>query len=207
MGWSPSVCSVCSVVDLLWSMQGAEIVLEKPDLPDEKLITCLRADYGLPVVDVAFLPLGADANTAVYRVADDARTYFLKLRRGAFDEASVAVPRFLSDHSVAPVIAPIETRDGRLWTRVNDFAATLYPFVEGRNGQDAPPSDRHWVELGAALRGMHAVVLPPALAERIPRETYSPYWRDMVRDFQAQAEATACRGAVRGVHAGKASGD
>lgn len=165
-------------------------MLEKPDLPDDKLITCLHADYGIDVADVAFLPLGADANTAVYRVAGNTTTYFLKLRRGAFDETSVAVPCFLSDHGVAPIIVPIETRDKRLWTHVDDFAATLYPFVEGRNGHDAPPLERHWVELGAALNRMHTVTVPPELGERIPRETFSPFWRNMVRDFQAMAEAT-----------------
>ncbi|MFN8483589.1 MAG: aminoglycoside phosphotransferase family protein [Anaerolineae bacterium] len=166
-------------------------MLERPDLPDATIIACLREDYGVYAADVAFLPLGADANTAVYRVADGPRAYFLKLRRGDFDETSVTVPRFLRDHGVAPVIAPLACLDGRPWTRVADFAATLYPFIEGRNGQETPPSDRHWVELGAALKGMHTVNLPPALAERISRETFSPSWRDMVRDFQARAEDTA----------------
>ncbi len=165
-------------------------MLEKPDLPDEKLIACLRADYGIEAAGIAFLPLGADANTAVYRVAAAATAYFLKLRRGAFDDTSAAVPRFLGEHGVGLIIAPVETRGGRLWTHVDEFSAILYPFVDGRNGHDAPPSQRHWVELGAALRRMHMTALPPDLAERIPRETFSPFWRNMVRDFQGMAEAT-----------------
>ena len=165
-------------------------MLEKPDFPDDKLKTCLHADYGIDVADVAFLPLGADAATAVYRVAEGAKSYFLKLRRGAFDEAGVTVPRFLSDHGVALIITPVETRDGRLWTHVDNFAATLYPFVEGRNGYDVLPLERHWVELGAALKEMHTIAVPPSLVEAIPRETFSPFWRNMVRDVQVLVEAT-----------------
>jgi spectinomycin phosphotransferase len=73
-------------------------MLEKPDLPAEELITCLRTEFGLKIVQIAFLPLGADRNTAVYRaVADDGTPYFVKLRSSVFDETSVALPRFLSE--------------------------------------------------------------------------------------------------------------
>jgi hypothetical protein len=62
-------------------------MLEEPDLQDGKIAACLQDDYELRVVQVAFLPLGADLNTAVYRaVAEDATPYFVKLRRGVFDE-------------------------------------------------------------------------------------------------------------------------
>ena len=52
-------------------------MLEKPDLPDEKIIACLQAEYGLRVATIAFLPLGADLNTAVYRVVADDGTVVL----------------------------------------------------------------------------------------------------------------------------------
>ena len=45
-------------------------MLEKPDLQDEKIIACLQDEYGLLVVQVAFLPLGADRDTAVYRASN-----------------------------------------------------------------------------------------------------------------------------------------
>jgi spectinomycin phosphotransferase len=165
-------------------------MLEKPDLPDEQLISCVRDGYGLPVADIAFLPLGFDVNTAVYRVVADATPYFLKLRRGAFDAAAVAIPRFLHDRGIAQVIAPIETRSGRLWTRLDAFTVVLSPFVEGENGYDRDLSDRQWMDLGAALKGIHTTDVPPALGRHIPRETYAPRWRDMVREFLARAEDT-----------------
>ena len=51
---------------------------------------------------IVFLPIGADQNTVVYRVvADDATPYFVKLRRGVFDETSVTLPKFLSDQGIS----------------------------------------------------------------------------------------------------------
>src|SRR6478735_7314918 len=121
-------------------------MLEKPDLPDEQLIACLQHNYGLRIVQVDFLPLGNDLNTAVYRViAGDARPYFLKLRSGAFDDITVAIPRLLSDQGMAQIIAPIATSAGQLWTRLDAFAVILFPFVAGRNGFEFAVSDRQRV--------------------------------------------------------------
>jgi spectinomycin phosphotransferase len=166
-------------------------MLEKPDLPDEKLISCLRDDYGLPVAHIVFLPLGNDVNTAVYQVvADDGTLYFVKLRRGAFDEAIAAIPQFLSECGIRQVIAPIETHAGQLWTHVDAFAVIVSPFVQGRNGFEAPLSAHQWQELGAALKGLHTAVVPPSLGDHIPHEIYSPYWRNLVRMFRARIEDT-----------------
>ncbi len=167
-------------------------MLEKPDLPDEKIIACSQDEYGLHLIEIAFLPLGADVNTAVYRVvADNATPYFLKLRRGVFDEISVAVPHFLRVRGIAQIIAPVTTRTSKLWARVDGFTVILYPFVKGQNGFDTNLSDRQWVELGIALKGIHTAVIPPTLTRHIPRENYSPHWREMVTKFQVLIEETA----------------
>src|SRR3990172_7009683 len=110
-------------------------MLEKPDLKDEKIIACLQNEYGLKVAQVAFLPLGADQNTAVYRaVTDKAAPYFVKLRGGVFDETTVVLPKLLHDQGVRQIIASLSTQSGQLWASLDDFNLTLYPFVEGRNG-------------------------------------------------------------------------
>jgi spectinomycin phosphotransferase len=164
-------------------------MLEKPDLPDERLIACLKADYGLRVAELAFLPLGADVNTAVYRpVARDGTAYFVKLRRGALDETVVLVPRLLHDLGIDEVIAPIATAGGTLWTRVEEFTVVLYPFVSGENGFDRHLTDAQWRSLGAALKWMHSARLPDELTARLPRETYSNHWREQVAEFQMRVE-------------------
>lgn len=159
-------------------------MLEKPDIPDQRIIACLREEYGLPVVQVDFLPLGADRNTVVYRVSDrDGRPYFLKLRKGVFDETSVALPKFFHDQGIEQVIAPLTTRAGPLWASLGDFRLILYPFIEGHNGYQASLSDQHWVALGKTLKRIHTTVLPPALKARIRRENHTNKWRESVKVF------------------------
>lgn len=147
-------------------------MLEKPDVPDETLLACLRDHYGLHVTQIAFLPLGNDVATAAYRVvSDDATSYFLKLRHsGRFDATAVAIPHFLYDQGITQIGAPIATTAHHLWTPLNDFAVILFPFVTGQNGFSAPLSERQWMELGGALKGMHTTIVPPALKTSLPQE-------------------------------------
>jgi len=167
-------------------------MLEKPDLQDQLIIAHLGDAYGLQVARLTFLPIGADFNTAVYRVVTkDETAYFLKLRKGDFDEITVAVPQFLKAQGIQAIIAPLETRAGQLWTSLDAYKLILYPFIEGQNGYEAALSDRQWLDFGAALKAIHTAQVPPALTRLIPRETYSPRWREMVKTFQAQIEETA----------------
>ena len=168
-------------------------MLEKPDLRDERIAACLQAAYELRVVQVTFLPLGADPDTAVYRaVADDGTSYFVKLRRGDIDEIAVTLPKFLSDQGIAQIIAPLATsladQAGQFWADLDIFKVVLYPFVEGHNGYEVELSDRQWVAFGTALKGIHSTAAPSTLTRLIPRETYSPRWRDIVRTFLARVE-------------------
>jgi len=165
-------------------------MLERPEIRDDQMAACLQREYGLRVISqVAFLPLGADRNTAVFRViAGDETPYFLKLRGGVFDETSVELPRFLSDQGISQIIAPHATKSGQLWASLGAFKMILYPFVEGRNGYEVELSDRLWVEFGTALKRIQTAELPPALVSRIQRETYSPQWREIVRTFLKRVE-------------------
>jgi len=164
-------------------------MLTEPNLQHESIVTCLLREYGLPVAQIAFLPLGADLNTAVYRATtEDGESYFCRLRSGAFDETSATLPKFLRDRGVKQVIAPYTTRTGALWTSLDAFTAILYPYVEGRNGREVVLSEQHWREFGRALEALHTTDLPPDLAGRIRQETYSPRWRNVVRIFLARVQ-------------------
>jgi spectinomycin phosphotransferase len=167
-------------------------MLDKPAIPDEQILACLEEAYGLSLVEITFLPLGADRHTAVYRVvAEDGTPWFVKLRGGPLDEVSVALPRFLSDQGVGHLLAPRATVSGQLWTNLGASKLILYPFIEGRDGYQVPLLDQHWVELGTVLRGIHTVALPQALAHSIQRETYSPQAREAIRSRLARIEAEA----------------
>ncbi len=162
-------------------------MLEKPDIADETIITGIQLNYGLTIHHLAFLPLGADVNTAVYRLHTPEDTlYFLKLRRGPFAEVSIILPRFLHDLGIEQIIAPLPTRAGQLWTAMEGYTAVLYPFIAGEDGYHVALPDRQWVAFGAALRRVHTAVLPPHILAHIRRETYPATFRTAVRGFLAQ---------------------
>ncbi len=144
-------------------------MLEKPDLAEGLIRARLAEAFGLRLRELEFLPLGADVNTAVYRgVAEDKTPYFLKLRKGAFDEITVSVPHFLKAQGIGAIIAPLETTTGQLWAGLGDFKMILYPFVEGQNGYEAALSDGQWRKFGAALRDIHTVHPPSGPGRRHP---------------------------------------
>lgn len=165
-------------------------MLTPPDIATDTIIAFLGEHYALRAREVTFLPIGADANAAVFRVDTDSNTpYFLKLKRGDFDEIAVSIPAYLRAHGIPRVMAPLATTAGQLWTNGHGFTWILYPYFEGDNGFRQPLSDAHWVTLGQSLRAVHASLLPPELASRVPREDYSPRWRDIVMHYDRQVEA------------------
>ena len=164
-------------------------MLIKPNLKDEEIVRCLRDAYGLTIEKVVFLPLGADFNTAVYRVTTTTQTdYFLKLRSGEFLEASVSVPKYLVDLGIKQVIPPLSTKTGQLYSGLGSFKAILYPYIEGRNGVEAKLSEAQWVQFGAAIKKLHSTDIPNALTSGTPRETFSSKWRETLKSFLGRIE-------------------
>jgi spectinomycin phosphotransferase len=166
-------------------------MLDRPDLPDERLLDSLASGYGLRAATITFLPLGVDVNSAVYRVEADGRAYFLKLRRGAHDDLSVTLPAFLVSRGLAAVIPPLPTLDQQ-WTRqLGPYLLALYPFVDGVDGYQAELSEAQWIELGATLKRLHSLRLPPAIRRALSREDYSPRFRQRVQSFLGRAGSRA----------------
>src|SRR5215213_10243785 len=149
-------------------------MLEKPNIQDEKIVACLQVEYGLRIIQIAFLPLGGNLCTAVYRaVAGDGTPYFCKLRCSDFDEISVELPRFLSEQGIAQIIPPLPSKSGGLSVKLEAFRVILYPFVEGTSGFQDKLTERQWADFGAALQRIHTLDLPPALRQKMQKETYS----------------------------------
>jgi spectinomycin phosphotransferase len=154
-------------------------MLEKPAISNEAIGSGLTNGYGIQPVRIEFLPLGKDSNGWVYRVETaDQTPYFLKLKRPeTVNPASLAVPRYLRDHGIWPVVAPLPTRTGALAHEIPEYTLVLYPFVEGRSGREVGLSPEQWLELGAIVRAVHQMELPPRLAANLPRETFVPHAR------------------------------
>jgi spectinomycin phosphotransferase len=164
-------------------------MLEKPPLNDEQIKDHIKKFHGFGVSRIEFLPIGADANTAAYRVEKEAGgSYFLKLRKDSFNLASVLVPQFLQNEGIQQVFPALRTKVGGFWTRLGSFYCVIFPYKEGSSGFETVLTPEQWIAFGQALHKMHAVLLPPELHALIPVETFSPYWREMVMGYQKQVE-------------------
>lgn len=160
-------------------------MLEKPEIPDSAIAACMHTNYGLQVTGVDFLPLGADASTAVYHLTTrGAGDYFLKLRRGAFEKASVLLPHFLHQQGIEQIVPPLPTKDRALWAQLKEYTCILYPFIEGRSGFEIKLTGAQWRLFGDSLRRVHSVVLPPELRSLIATESFTSHWREQLTHFQ-----------------------
>ena len=163
-------------------------MLEKPNIPDEVLISRVQEAYGFRVAELTFLPLGADQGTAVYRVVTgDGMAYFLKLRKG-FEAITVTVPLFLKAQGLQEIIPPVETRSKQGWVDFGEYTLILYPFIEGKNGFEKDLTAEHRQALGAALKQIHSAQLPAELRSLLPIETFDPRWRDTLQGLQHLVE-------------------
>lgn len=172
-------------------------MLEKPAIQDGHIMACLNDAYGLSIAQIDFLPLGVDVNAAVYRaVTEEGTPYFVKLRRGAFNEIGVQLPKFLHERGIADIIPPLATQTGRLSAMMDEYSVILYPFVDGHDGYEVRLTDQHWIDFGAALKRIHTVDVPSRLREAIPQETYSAQWRETVKTFLARVETESWQEAV-----------
>jgi spectinomycin phosphotransferase len=163
-------------------------MLEKPDISDKLIIARLQEEYHLRVAELTFLPLGADQGSAVYRVvSEDGTDYFLKLRRG-FDEITVTIPLFLKSQGIQEIISPFETKSKQGWANFGEYKMILYPFIDGKNGFEMELTDDHKRRLGSALKAIHSTQVSPELKRLIPKEAFSPQWRERIRSLQAQVE-------------------
>ena len=162
-------------------------MLSRPDISDDAIASVLNA-FGLRISEASFIPSG-DTNSAVYRVTtDDRARYVLKSRRGDFDEIAASVPAHLYSTGIRRVMAPIRTIANQLRIHAHGFDWMLYPFFDGKNAFERPLSREQWIALGETMRQVHTTILPQELARRVPRESYSPHKRDIVKALDSQVD-------------------
>jgi spectinomycin phosphotransferase len=165
-------------------------MLVKPPLSDQRIIDCLNTNYGIEVITLTFLPLGADMNAWVYKAEKRNRSsYFVKLKRGHHHDIGIAVVEILHKAGIQQIIPPIKTIDNQPVQCIDDFTLIVYPFIEGQNGFSCPLTDEQWLILGKTLRQIHEIDVPLSIQHQIRREAYSPKWREIVRLLYAHIEA------------------
>lgn len=159
-------------------------MIEKPNIKDEKIITALNHNYSIQASHLEFLPVGNDASAFSYRVeTNHGNMYFLKLKMKLSNVAGLYVSRFLNDHGIQQVIAPLHTKTENLFVDVDEFALILYPFIAGKEAMQVGMSDSQWTEFGAVLKRIHTTKLPRDIAQYTTRETFIPKWSDLTKEL------------------------
>lgn len=167
-------------------------MLETPDIQEELILNLIKDQYGLEVVSIEHLPIGADKNTAVYKtVIKDGKILYAKLRLGDFNKTSVLIPKFLCDCNIKQVIEPIISVNNNPWATNNSLSLVLCPYIEGRDGFEHAISDLQWVELGTILKKLHTIKVPDELRIDIPQEKYSDGSRISAKKFLNSIEQDA----------------
>jgi len=155
-----------------------------PDIDDNKLRIAVQECYQLAVKNLEFLALGADLNTAVYRVVtQDGNRFFLKLRKNDFRIESVEIPAYMNKIGINQVIQVIATTNGKLWGDLSPFKLILYPFYEGKNGFELKMTEKQWVEFGSVIKEFHKTKFPNEITNNIQHENYSSHWRNIILKF------------------------
>jgi len=167
---------------------------EAPRIAEERLRTCLREQYGLQPVIVAYLPLGKDYQAGVFQVVDAQGTaYLLKATTRPLYEPSCVIPHHLNNCGVEAVVAPIYTRNQSLWTTISEggveWTVLVYPWIEGTSGW-AGMTEALWRAVGAIFQRIHATPFSPAWLDgnaAIRQESFDPtVYIQWIHTFEAQ---------------------
>lgn len=162
-------------------------MLEPPNLEKSTIATTLQSEYGVSTNWLTFLPLGNDSASWVYRIQTvDGQSYFLKVRAShGFSPSSLAIPKYLQEQGVPHILAPQPARDQALWVSSDDFALSLYPFIEGQVAADVGLTEQQWRTFGDLMRQIHSCQLPADYLQLVPRETFLPSRRHLIIELEA----------------------
>lgn len=165
-------------------------MLVKQSYLDQCIIDCLSSNYGIEIITLTSLPLGADMNASVYKAqTQDQSSYFIKLKQGYHHDVGIAIVELLHNVRIQQIIPPIKTTYGQSTQRIDNFTIIVYPFVEGHNGFTHSLTDAQWIILGKTLRQIHELNVPLSIQSRIRQEAYLPKWREIVRSLYVHIES------------------
>jgi spectinomycin phosphotransferase len=147
-------------------------MLEKPKIDDKKIIAVLKSDYGISATQINFLPIGNASNTWIYSVDASEDKYFLKLKKGGFDGASIETSRYLYDSGISAIVAPLSTQAKKLWAQCDEYVLILFSYIDATSADASGLSHEQWREFGKTLSAIHKSKLPEELTTQLKVETF-----------------------------------
>lgn len=156
-------------------------MLEKPNLSDAQIQTCLNASFGLTIQNLEFLPIGYDAYAWVYRIDAINQQYFLKVRKGTVYPAALTVPHYLQQQGIENIVAPLESFDGKLCVPIDDFSLIVYPWIDSDSSSawDMTLTQQQWQAWGEVMRRIHQTPIADKIMSRMKKEAFTCQWDAM----------------------------
>ena len=150
-------------------------------------MTALGQQYDLRRLTMLPLQRGNDSLTWIYRLeTEEGRSLLLKVRKSdGFTAACLLIPRFLRQSGLRHTITPHPTVSGKLWLHLGNYRLALFPYVEGEVGANIGLTAKQWQAFGSFVRSIHELKLPTDLQRLVPRETYIPSRRHLIRALDA----------------------
>jgi len=159
-------------------------MIEIKSISNQAIIDCLVKYYDLRVVELTYLPLGADMNASVYKArTHDNLSYFVKLKRGIQHDIGPIIIKLLHDAGIQQIIPILLTIQGQPTQLLDDFTLTVFSFIEGQDGFTCKLTKEQWFMLGTVMKKIHSIDVPPSIHNKIRQESYSPKWREAVKSL------------------------
>lgn len=129
----------------------------------------LQQSYGITATAVVPRAVGADARAGVYRIDARRGQWWLKCRRYQVAPAVWDGLHWLRGTlGIDEIVAPWPALTGGASVQRWGLQFTLFPYIEGQSGFEAPLSRAQWYRLGEVLRRLHEATLPDVLREALP---------------------------------------
>lgn len=135
----------------------------------QQIVEVLQQSYDINATAVVPRPVGADANACVFRIDARHDHWWLKCRNFQVAPAVWDSLHWLRGTlGIEEIVAPWPALAGGASVQRWGLQFTLFPYIEGQSGFEAPLSRAQWRRLGEVLRRLHEAEIPPALRQALP---------------------------------------
>lgn len=143
-----------------------------PIVGNETLLESVRTDFGVSLSSICQVYGGQDSDAVVLRaVTVSGAAMAVKVSR------NLRVGGLLTSALLAATIpygipTPVLSRTGLPYGIVSGRRVSLTPWIAGHGAYDAGMDAHQWRSFGALLSQVHAVQVPPTVADQLPAEDY-----------------------------------
>jgi hypothetical protein len=152
--------------------------VESSDIDKQALCQLLKAEYGLEVAALSFVPEGEESYGYVAQTSPK-RHYFVKVYEhpSDLDVRYEAANRLHTQCGLEYVVCPYETRQGRFHSELEEYAVAVFDFVEGTVSDQSGFTDEDWQQAATMTALLHTSVQCSSLPS-LPTEQFEIWFKD-----------------------------